>query len=497
MTQAISLSLARLEPDLRAAADRAAGRAGVALDAWIAAKLRERAGPDAAARPPGQEGGAGIPPMEVKDGPGEREGAVDEEPDDRDDALLRSLKRSLRDLQGRLSRPSAGGSIDGVGRAGDEAGSPEYRERAASPADPGDPDRSCDERHGGRRVENDLAQSVERLSARLEAVAQDHAAMLAQAVRPLIAAARAPIPPNVVAEVAGRLDGIDERLRRAEGSDRLEPIEAKLGALAERLGEAGAPSVAASLASFRQAMDHLSSRVDVLHEGTLEAVDRAVKGAVAEAIGPPPLPSHPDTVLNVVPDGGAQAGAADQGIEDALRAVHRTLEAVASRLATAGGYQDDTSAASGEFDEPVEPGAERSQPFPRALAQAETDDAAVGDIKAGFIAAARRAARNAAGAGLPDGPPAEAGRSGAPFPSPPAGPARVAAARLKFALGRYRGALVLGLAAAALAGEAVPVEPRFAGEGVTSQASDLPGPHPSREWTQAALRPKRTSGFRG
>ena len=233
-------------------------------------------------------------------------------------------------------------------------------------------------------------------------------------------------------------------------------------------------------------MADLLARIAALGDGTIEAVERAAEAAVADALGRLPLQGASDigSIRDDPEDPRSRVGAADGRVGDILEAVHSTLETVASRLpaperdvtrtepappVTAGEVlsemppdetgpvrlgrgsaptisaspdEETRSLAAGAADVPPEPGSHRPDVDRQAPSRPGMTDPAVGDIKAGFIAAARRAAQVVSGeAAAANGPGGEAAPATGALSD-----AEVASARLKSVVEGPRRPLIPGLA---------------------------------------------------
>lgn len=336
-------------------------------------------------------------------------------------------------------------------------------------------------------------------------------------------------PPLDLDGLLRRLDRIDERLQAPPADDRLKPLEGMLASLAAKLDEPpreGSDGMEAlerqiaeiagrlerdrgadpALASLERTMSDLMAQVDGLRDGLRE--------------GPPAArgedPALADLTRSIESLQASQAEA-ERKSRDTMTAVHTTLEALVSRLASldagappareprrprapetppaekpalakepkearepgtaraarpepqaAGGFdlsafrggaarpaasetRSDAAALLADADAPaslpiddilLEPGSGRPQPSRGPKPRAE--DADGGDVKASFIAAARRAAQSAATEA------AAAAKRDKPGADDGATPASLAS-RMKGVLERRRKPLLLGLAAIVLA----------------------------------------------
>ena len=228
------------------------------------------------------------------------------------------------------------------------------------------------------------------------------------------------------------------KLEQAEGagagSDALDAIERQVATLAERI-ERTPPSGDPMLATLERAMGDLMAQVESMRDDTFQAVEQAARTAVAGTLGAAPAAAAgPDfcAIERDLADLKVHHRVSDKRTHDTLEAVHQTLEQVVARLAnleTHGGPLPRTasmrksgaepgrplqSGASGrtdaapvpdlpEADRPIpapsadeillEPGAARPRAEPPGRGGASDASA---DVKATFIAAARRAAQAAA-----------------------------------------------------------------------------------------------------
>lgn len=418
-----------------------------------------------------------------------------------------------------------------------------------------------------------LLDRVERLTAKLDRMAQDYGSTLARADERLFATASAQVSDHSAA-LESLAERVDAQLREAASGneERLKPIEAMLRAVVERLGQAGGPDAGAgtlealerqvsrlarlvgeapadedpSLAALQRAMGDLLARIAALGGGTLEAVERAAKAAIADALGRFPLHGAPEIgfIRDDLDDLRSRVSAADSRVQDVLEAVHRTLEAVAPRLAPPEGVlvaelpppgaageilsepsPDETglirlgattapavpalpdekarSLAASDADVPPEPSSEGPHRSLRAPDHPGAADPAVNDIKAGLIAAARRAAQAAAAEAAADQPGEIRPWLEEPLAAAGDDSPRSPRARLRSAVERHRRPLILGLAALVLAIGALQIGYRAVKETGTAVAvppflePKSPTPRPPSETRPASpVGPDRPDGAR-
>jgi localization factor PodJL len=561
--RSLLLCLESLEPNLRTAGERAARRAGLELGDWIALRLRDGAPRGSETCPP-SGGPAGTP----DEAPSRRSridlddlaalrSAVEEirlapkhpRPARSDPETVRRLRSVLAKLEtlddGRSSvdlSAAARRIEDAAGRSKEPAELP--RDGPAAVARPADELARCLEavarRRGGRdelgsiarllealharleereRAGPDLLDRVERLTAQLDRMAQDHGSTLARSTERLLAAAGAPASDHSTAlqGLAERLDRLDERLRECGSRDeaRLQPIEAMLRAVVDRLGQASTDEDP-PLASLQRTMDDLLARTAALGGGTPGAVERPAEATAVDAPDRAPMRGAPAV-------GSSPADAADGRVRETLEAAHRAMGAASVPPGTDGKAERLSPVAAGESpsercshgtppirldrggapalpappDErerspPADEAAAAPEPNPegphgilRAPARPGTADAAVGDIKAGLIAAARRAAQVAAAEAADR--PGDVRPSEDPLPAAAGGSAR---ARLRSAVERHRRSLILGLAAVILGLGALQIGSRGVKEPEPDAVpSPAAGPVPQTPAPPAGTRP--------
>ncbi|GJE00308.1 SEL1-like repeat protein [Methylobacterium isbiliense] len=288
------------------------------------------------------------------------------------------------------------------------------------------------------------------------------------------------LPGGDLASIHGMLRGLAEKLDRVgqgAGSDALDGLEKQVLALAKRIDTRGSDP---ALAGLERTMGDLLAQVAMLRdEAPIQAaVERAARHAVADTIGSG-LPSGTGpgadqlgSLHATLADLKAQQDASERRMQATMEGVHTALERLVARLSQMEGERARSDEAGPEMpqrrreprpaapaqaaplrpsEEMLEPGAIRPR-VPRP-APAPAVDAApelpAGDIKANFIAAARRAAQAAAAEAAAGGPGSEAPRSGGPGAVPAAAPGLVG--QLRATLERRRRPLLLGLAAIVLA----------------------------------------------
>lgn len=337
---------------------------------------------------------------------------------------------------------------------------------------------------------------------------------------------------------------LDQAERAGSGSDALDAIERQVAALAERI-EKSPHANDPTLAALERAMTDLMLQVETMRDHTSQAVEQAARTAVADTLGAAPAALTGGANFSAferdLAELKAHQSASDRRTHDALTAVQLTLEQVVDRLASleGGGVFDaprgsaratasaadllqqeesraGTSSAAhstpavgcdGGGDEILlEPGAGRPRaesPTARAGAADEVNGA---DIKATFIAAARRAAQAAAAEA--------ASQSKSARPKKPAKPVRGQASaaslvtRAKAVIDARRRPILLGLAAVVLAIGALQVGGDLLGGGskpavgAAPQRPDAPAqksaePTQARETApQGGLDPKTTESLK-
>jgi localization factor PodJL len=288
---------------------------------------------------------------------------------------------------------------------------------------------------------------------------------------------------------------IDQAERPGAGADSLDALEKQVAILARRL-ERGSGDPA--LSALERTMGDLMAQVELMRTGAYEAAERAAKTAVADTLATLPKP-EPEPQIGLLrrdlDDLRSSRNGADERVQSTLESVHAALEKVVARLGSLDGEPSHAEppartpaerpptprikaqaptprngasapAASpgeapavvlSEADQPIlpasleeillEPGAAR----PRPGATGANPDANL-DVKASFIAAARRAAQAAAAEAAANAK--VKGRGGAresSLASRVEGAKDGLAARMKGAFSKHRRPLLLGLAAIVLA----------------------------------------------
>ena len=277
------------------------------------------------------------------------------------------------------------------------------------------------------------------------------------------------------------------------GADSLDALEKQVAMLARRL-ERGSGDPA--LSALERTMSDLMAQVELMRTGAYEAAERAAKAAVADTLATLPKAEPQIGLLRRdLDDLRSSRNGADERVQSTLESVHAALEKVVARLGSLDGepnYAEPSArtaaerpptprikaqaptprnggsapAASpgeapavvlSEADQPIlpasleeillEPGAAR----PRPGTTGANPDANL-DVKASFIAAARRAAQAAAAEAAANAK--VKGRGGAregSLASRVEGAKDGLAARMKGAVSKHRRPLLLGLAAIVLA----------------------------------------------
>ena len=286
---------------------------------------------------------------------------------------------------------------------------------------------------------------------------------------------------------------IDQAERPGAGADSLDALEKQVAMLARRL-ERGSGDPA--LSALERTMSDLMAQVELMRTGAYEAAERAAKAAVADTLATLPKAEPQIGLLRRdLDDLRSSRNGADERVQSTLESVHAALEKVVARLGSLDGepnYAEPSArtaaerpptprikaqaptprnggsapAASpgeapavvlSEADQPIlpasleeillEPGAAR----PRPGTTGANPDANL-DVKASFIAAARRAAQAAAAEAAANAK--VKGRGGAregSLASRVEGAKDGLAARMKGAVSKHRRPLLLGLAAIVLA----------------------------------------------
>lgn len=349
----------------------------------------------------------------------------------------------------------------------------------------------------GRPASNELAERIEALVIKLEDLAdrppsklEDRIEALTDRVEQLAASSRlaqmvddggAPLARVDMRPVEEMLRGlaakIDEAGRPGAGSDSFDALERQIAGLTQRLDQQAATRSAEN--GIERTLQDLVVHLQGMREDTTAAAERAARAAMAD------LPPSRGASLSELSDlmSGLRESHVSTGREtqDAIGAVHRTLETIIGRLgdleAELGGDRDRRAAApahtprvrtpapsdevrapapaipmaerfaaeprlprTGGLDLPLEPGSGR--PRPDAPPPQGNDPQAV---RQSLIAAARRSAKAASEAAAANPTASETARPGKAAKSASSG------GRLKELLEKRRRPLLLGLAALVLA----------------------------------------------
>lgn len=330
------------------------------------------------------------------------------------------------------------------------------------------------------------------------------------------------------------VERVDQAERPGAGLDALDSLEKQVAVLARRL-ELGSSDPA--LAGLERTMGDLMAQVELMRSGAHDAAERAAKAAVADTLAALPSAAAGPQIGSIKRDLDelkTHQSTADKRMQMTLESVHAALEKVVGRLASL--EQDGSGEAA-----PRRPGAERPQtarvkapvaaartPLPLAEAAPDLvlDEAdrplppaseevllepgaarpraaaapavqAAGpaaepahDIKANFIAAARRAAQAAAAEAAANAK--DKGRDkrarGDALPAADAAGAKAGlAARLKAAADKHRRPILLGLAAIVLALGAIQAVGRL----TASPPPTAPAPAAESRAAPAAPAPER------
>lgn len=330
-----------------------------------------------------------------------------------------------------------------------------------------------------------VTKQIEALAGRIESLAAS--SNLSQLVNEggSIQVARVDLRP-VEDMLRGLAEKIDEAGRPGAESDSFDALEQQIAGLASRLDEAAATRSAET--GIERTLQDLVRHLQTMREDTAAAAERAARAAMADMANKAPQPGNGNfaelsSLLSGLRETHASSGRETQ---DAIGAVHRTLETIISRLASleaelgserqgdgtrpamparpaaparpatmpaAKGLDPQASmsaaledrfgarlesspaAATGALDLPLEPGSGR----PRADSPAAAGQDAQ-SVRQNLIAAARRSAKAATeAASAAPAAPAETGKGGS------------SGSRLKEIMEKRRRPLLLGLAAIVLA----------------------------------------------
>ncbi|HEY8566999.1 MAG TPA: hypothetical protein VIL65_15990 [Beijerinckiaceae bacterium] len=376
---------------------------------------------------------------------------------------------------------------------------------------------TVDDLHAGmtssRAGGTDVAQQMERLVAKLDRLSPHPGPELERLAHRLERLDERLPAAGEWTSVETLLRDLSDRIAQAErpgaGADTLDGLERQVAALAQRLdtGAAASPAVA----SLERAMGDLLAQVEGLRDGSVEAAERAAQAAVTTTLDRLPKEGAAVGALKRdLADLKAHQDAAGHRTQNTLDALHATLETVVARLAGLeqeigrGAERASPRAAPPKAPRPKAPEPKpepAAGPYPQRLedaikqlkatsreAQSPLDEAdrplaaaeevllepgagrprrgaapsaelAPGDVKANFIAAARRAAQAAA---------AEAAGSADPRHVQEEvladGTNGSLAQRVKRAIDKRRRPLLLGLAAIVMALGAFQVGTTFLGE---------------------------------
>jgi localization factor PodJL len=295
------------------------------------------------------------------------------------------------------------------------------------------------------------------------------------------------------------VERIEQAGRPGAGLESLDALEKQVGILARRL-ERGSGDPA--LAALERTMGDLMAQVELMRTDACDAAERAAKAAVADTLAALPkgasaLAPEDEPELGLIrrdlDDLKTHRSASEKRMQMTLESVHAALEKVVSRLGTLGpeglpeavpdeaaprpaGERPQTvrvkvptpamrtgeaaaEVALTEADRPIppageevllEPGAARPRPNGAAPASPAAPNAGV-DIKASFIAAARRAAQAAAAeAAANKAKPGKGAARDGSLLSRADGAKASLAARMRGSLDKHRRPVLLGLAAIVL-----------------------------------------------
>lgn len=350
----------------------------------------------------------------------------------------------------------------------------------------------------GRPVSNELAERIEALVIKLEHLAdrppsrlEERIDALTSRVEQLAASSTlaqmvddggAPLARVDMGPVEDMLRGlaakIDEAGRPGAGSDSFDALEQQIAGLTQRLDQQAATRSAEN--GIERTLQDLVAHLQGMREDTSAAAERAARAAVSDLV--PPRGASLSELSDLMTGLRETHVSAGRETQDAIGAVHRTLETIIGRLGDleaelgverdrrgnspaprtrAPTFGEDARAPApaapmvaerfaaeprlpraGGLDQPLEPGSGR--PRPEAPAPQSDDPQAV---RQSLIAAARRSAKAASEAAAVAGP---AGTAEATKPGK-AGKSTSGGGRLKEILEKRRRPLLLGLAAVVLA----------------------------------------------
>ncbi len=326
-----------------------------------------------------------------------------------------------------------------------------------------------------RQGPSNVEKQIEALTGRIEALAASSS--LARIVDDGGSVPVAQVDMRPVEEMLRTLASkIDEAGRPGAGADSFDALEQQIAGLAHRLDEAAATRTAET--GIERTLQDLVVHLQTMREDTAAAAERAARAAMAD-MAPPRGASFADlsNLVTGLRDTHASSGRETQ---DAIGAVHQTLETVIARLASLeaelGGERGQSTrsfpplpprarttpiepatlppttqlgakpeerlvasraSAAGAFDLPLEPGSGRPRVETAPVASDQQS------VRQSLIAAARRSAKAASEA-------AAAAPAVTPEPAKPGKPAATGG-RLKEIMEKRRRPLLLGLAAVILA----------------------------------------------
>lgn len=323
-----------------------------------------------------------------------------------------------------------------------------------------------------RQGPSNVEKQIEALAGRIEALTAS--GNLARLVEDGTHVPVAQVDMRPVEDMLRALAGkIDEAGRPGAGSDSFDALEQQIAGLAHRLDEAAATRTAET--GIERTLQDLVAHLQTMREDTAAAAERAARAAMADMA--PPRGASFAELSNLVTGLRDTHASSGRQTQDAISAVHQTLETVIARLASLetelGGERGQTARSAqplpprartaaepatlppahqlatkpderivasrgpAAFDMPLEPGSGR----PRVEAAAVAGDQQ--SVRQSLIAAARRSAKAASEA-------AAAAPVVTPEPAKPGKPAS-AGGRLKEIMEKRRRPLLLGLAAVVLA----------------------------------------------